>query len=118
MMNAFDRTVAVYAEVGRDLWADVRDCASMGLALISPEEVCLALPAECLGELCFPPDEMPVCPEGCLFVWWAAGRPVELARLAAQFARRGFTHVAWQRFLRGPKVHVFSIVQLTNYIKR
>ena len=42
----------------------------------------------------------------------------ELARLARQFSRRGFTHVAWQRFLRGPKVHVFSIDQLTGFISR
>lgn len=114
-MNAFNATVTAYAEVGRDLWTDVRDCASMGLAFVSPDEVCLALPADRLGELCFPPDEMPELPARCLFVWWAAGRPRELARLARQFTRRGFTHVAWQRFLRGPQIHVFSIEQLTNY---
>lgn len=117
-MNAFDSTVAAYAEVGRDLWTDVRDCASMGLAFVSPEEVCLALPVDQLGEMCLPPDEIPPLPERCLFVWWAAGMPRELARLARQFARRGFTHVAWQRFLRGPKVHVFPIEQLANYTTR
>lgn len=90
----------------------------MGLAFVSPDEVCLALPADRLGELCFPPEEMPALPDRCLFVWWAAGRPRELARLARQFARRGFTHVAWQRFLRGPQVHVFSIDQFTNYTTR
>ena len=42
-MNAFDATVSAYAEVGRDLWTDVKDCASLGLAFVSPEEVCLAL---------------------------------------------------------------------------
>lgn len=52
-MNAFDATVSAYAEVGRDLWTDVKDCASLGLAFVSPEEVCLALPSERLGELCF-----------------------------------------------------------------
>lgn len=117
-MNAFDATVSAYAEVGRDLWTDVKDCASLGLAFVSPEEVCLALPSERLGELCFPPVGMPDLPERCLFVWWAAGEPRELARLARQFSRRGFTHVAWQRFLRGPRVHVFSIDQLTGFISR
>ena len=117
-MNAFDATVSAYAEVGRDLWSDVKDCASLGLAFVSPDEVCLALPAERLGEMCFPPVDMPVLPERCLFVWWAAGEPRELARLARQFSRRGFTHVAWQRFLRGPKVHVFSIDQLISFSSR
>lgn len=117
-MNAFDATVTAYAEVGRDLWTDVKDCASLGLAFVSPDEVCLALPADQLEELSFPPEEVPPLPEGCLFVWWAAGEPRELARLARQFSRRGFTHVAWQRFLRGPKVHVFSIDQLTGFISR
>ena len=117
-MNAFDATVSAYAEVGRDLWSDVKDCASLGLAFVSPDEVCLALPADQLGELSFPPEEVPPLPEGCLFVWWAAGQPRELARLARQFASRGFTHVAWQRFLRGPQVHVFPIEQLTNNTKR
>ncbi|WP_419002173.1 hypothetical protein [Akkermansia sp.] len=117
-MNAFDATVTAYAEVGRDLWTDVKDCASLGLAFVSPDEVCLALPADQLGELSFPPEEVPPLPEGCLFVWWAAGQPRELARLARQFASRGFTHVAWQRFLRGPQVHVFPIDQLTNNTKR
>ena len=87
-MNAFDATVSAYAEVGRDLWTDVKDCASLGLAFVSPEEVCLALPSERLGELCFPPVGMPDLPERCLFVWWAAGEPRELARLARQFSRR------------------------------
>jgi len=73
-MNAFDATVAAYAEVGRDLWTDVRDCASMGLAFVSPEEVCLALPVDQLVEMCFPPEEIPPLPEMCLFVWWAAGK--------------------------------------------
>ena len=50
-MNAFDATVSAYAEVGRDLWSDVKDCASLGLAFVSPDEVCLALPAERLGEM-------------------------------------------------------------------
>lgn len=72
-MNAFDATVSAYAEVGRDLWTDVKDCASLGLAFVSPEEVCLALPSERLGELCFPPVGMPDLPERCLFVWWAPG---------------------------------------------
>ena len=35
-MNAFDATVTAYAEVGRDLWTDVKDCASLGLAFVSP----------------------------------------------------------------------------------
>lgn len=74
--------------------------------------------ATTVGELSFPPEEVPPLPEGCLFVWWAAGQPRELARLARQFASRGFTHVAWQRFLRGPQVHVFPIDQLTNNTKR
>ena len=60
MMNAFDATVAAYAEVGRDLWTDVKDCASLGLAFVSPDEVCLALPADQLEELSFPPEEVPV----------------------------------------------------------
>ena len=47
---------------------------------------CLALPADQLGELSFPPEEVPPLPEGCLFVWWAAGKPRELARLAQQLS--------------------------------
>ena len=89
----------------------------MGLAFVSPEEVCLALPVDQLVEMCFPPEEIPPLPEMCLFVWWAAGKPRELARLAQQYARRGYTHVAWQRFLRGPKVHVFPIEQLISYAR-
>ena len=30
----------------------------------------ISLPADQLGELSFPPDEVPPLPEGCLFVWW------------------------------------------------
>lgn len=70
-MNAFDATVAAYAEVGRDLWTDVKDCASLGLAFVSPDEVCLALPADQLEELSFPPEasapasgRVPVCVVG------------------------------------------------------
>ena len=69
-MNAFDATVTAYAEVGRDLWTDVKDCASLGLAFVSPDEVCLALPADQLGE--FPSrrgapasGRVPVCMVGC-----------------------------------------------------
>ena len=111
-MNAFDATVSAYAEVGRDLWTDVKDCASLGLAFVSPEEVCLALPSERLGELCFPPVGMPDLPERCLFVWWAAGEPRELARLARQFSRRGFTHVAWNGFCAGRRCMFFPLINL------